>query len=154
MYLAARSHDKVLPESTHKEGKSILFWRLNLKNVSLPRSLGPEVHCQAQRHPAAHITDLKDKKPFAPVLGRSDGDLTVRCWLHEPGWPGCQAGSLFRAGAILVLHEETSMITKRLEAVRMRIVLSALLLLVWFPGLARRAWLHGKYPTQFAGISV
>ena len=25
----------------------------------------------------SHITDLK--KPFAPALGRSDGDLTVRC---------------------------------------------------------------------------
>ena len=102
----------------------------------------------------SHITDLKNKKPFAPVLGRSDGDLAVRCWLHKPGWPGCQAGSLFRAEAILVLHEETSWYTKRLEAVSMRIVLSALLLLVWFPGLARRAWLHGKFPAQLAGISV
>ena len=47
--------------------------------------------------------------------------------------------SVLEVTVILVLHEETSMITKRLEAVGMRIVLSALLLLVWFPGLARRA---------------
>ena len=57
--------------------------------------------------------------------------------------PGSQAGSLFRAGGNCYpgVTLRNVMFTKRLEAMRMhmRIVLSAVLLLVWFPGLARRA---------------
>ena len=116
MYWAAPSHNKVLPECTHKEGKSILFSRLNLKNVSFPRSLGPEVHCQAQHHPAILTSRIWKIKNLSLILGRRDGrdeELTVRCWLHEPGWPAGPFARLTRFSVlevtvILVLHEEMS----------------------------------------------